>query len=192
MDNLDSKISARVERDLPTSFFLITSDGRTLRLPIASRSNKDPLNWSKAKRAAAYTTLFMHSITLWVLLQIPFFTLPAIVARFGRRVSNVEFSKEIKSYADHPLECWTSTIRLCPDCTCAMRRAWGLLLGPINSSTWSTEFNAIVDTDCYTWTLVGIASQYVCTTSCCYWAIRVCGRLLHRSRSMLVGYTGIN
>ena len=54
---------------LPGSVFLITSDGRTLRLPIPSPSPNDPLNWSSQKRVCALGALFFFTIVALVQVQ---------------------------------------------------------------------------------------------------------------------------
>jgi hypothetical protein len=54
---------------LPGSVFLITSDGRTLRLPIPSPSPNDPLNWSLWKRVCALGALFFFTTVGLVLVQ---------------------------------------------------------------------------------------------------------------------------
>jgi hypothetical protein len=54
---------------LPGSVFLITSDGRTLRLPIPSPYSNDPLNWTLRKRICALVALFFFTIIGLVQLQ---------------------------------------------------------------------------------------------------------------------------
>ena len=54
---------------VPGSVFLITSDGRTLYLPIPSPSPHDPLNWGVRKRFAALGALFFFAIISLVQVQ---------------------------------------------------------------------------------------------------------------------------
>ncbi|KAH9211215.1 major facilitator superfamily transporter [Leptodontidium sp. 2 PMI_412] len=54
---------------ISTSVFLITSDGRTLRLPIPSSSPKDPLNWDAAKRRLVLGNLFFFAMLAVMQLQ---------------------------------------------------------------------------------------------------------------------------
>jgi hypothetical protein len=58
-------------RDFSGSVFIISSDGRMLNLPIPTRSSRDPLNWSKIKRARAFISIFFFSMTGLVLVQGP-------------------------------------------------------------------------------------------------------------------------
>jgi MFS family permease len=58
-------------RDFSGSVFLISSDGRVLNLPIPTSSSRDPLNWSKGKRARAFIALSFFSMLGLVLVQGP-------------------------------------------------------------------------------------------------------------------------
>jgi hypothetical protein len=58
-------------RDFSGSVFIISSHGRMLKLPIPTRSSRDPLNWSKMKRARAFIAIFFFSIMGLVLVQGP-------------------------------------------------------------------------------------------------------------------------
>ncbi|KAF6814198.1 major facilitator superfamily transporter [Colletotrichum plurivorum] len=51
-----------VSADLAGSIYLITSDGKTLKLPMPSDSPSDPLNWSLRKRLVALAVLTLYSI----------------------------------------------------------------------------------------------------------------------------------
>ncbi|KAH7327523.1 major facilitator superfamily transporter [Rhexocercosporidium sp. MPI-PUGE-AT-0058] len=57
-----STTSKRETLDLTGSVFLISSDGRTINLPIPTNSALDPLNWSHSKRAGAFLALLFSSI----------------------------------------------------------------------------------------------------------------------------------
>lgn len=54
---------------LAGSVFLITSDGKTLSLPVPSQSPHDPLNWTWRKRAVALFPIVLFSILGLVLTQ---------------------------------------------------------------------------------------------------------------------------
>ena len=54
---------------ISTSVFLITSDGKTLQLPIPSSSPKDPLNWHPAKRRIVLGNVFFFAMLAVVQLQ---------------------------------------------------------------------------------------------------------------------------
>jgi hypothetical protein len=60
VDQIDP--SDRMSFILSGSVFVITSDGRTLRLPIPSPSPSDPLNWSLQKPVSALASLFFFAI----------------------------------------------------------------------------------------------------------------------------------
>ncbi|KAH7360469.1 major facilitator superfamily transporter [Rhexocercosporidium sp. MPI-PUGE-AT-0058] len=54
---------------ISTSVFLITSDGKTLRLPIPSSSPKDPLNWHPVKRRMILGNVFFFAMLAVLQLQ---------------------------------------------------------------------------------------------------------------------------
>ena len=54
--------SKRESYNLSGSTFLITSTGKTLKLPVASDSKADPLNWSRWKTAGALFALSLYSV----------------------------------------------------------------------------------------------------------------------------------
>jgi len=72
--------------DLASSVFLITSDGRTLSLPIPSKSHRDPLNWSKRKRAGALFSLMLFSVIGLTMVQGPSLMYEPLWAEFGDQV----------------------------------------------------------------------------------------------------------
>lgn len=51
------------------SVFLITSDGKTISLPIPSESSCDPLNWTWQKRAVALSTVGIFAYSALVVTQ---------------------------------------------------------------------------------------------------------------------------
>ncbi|KAL0942093.1 major facilitator superfamily transporter [Colletotrichum truncatum] len=51
-----------VSADLAGSIYLITSDGKTLKLPMPSKSPHDPLNWPLRKRVVALAVIMLYSI----------------------------------------------------------------------------------------------------------------------------------
>ncbi|KAH7329968.1 major facilitator superfamily transporter [Rhexocercosporidium sp. MPI-PUGE-AT-0058] len=57
----DSTQSKRDNSDFNGSVFLITSEGKTLNLPIPANDSHDPLNWTSKKRAISFATLLIFS-----------------------------------------------------------------------------------------------------------------------------------
>ncbi|PZC93593.1 MFS general substrate transporter [Pyrenophora tritici-repentis] len=57
-----AKLVKRESYDLSGSTFLITNDGKTLKLPIPSESKADPLNWSQWKTAGAIFSIALYSV----------------------------------------------------------------------------------------------------------------------------------
>ncbi|KAK0118586.1 hypothetical protein ONS95_007471 [Cadophora gregata] len=55
--------------DFSGSVFIISSDGKVLKLPIPTKSAQDPLNWSKWKQARAFLALYVFSISAESLTQ---------------------------------------------------------------------------------------------------------------------------
>lgn len=53
--------SKRESYNLTGTTFLITNDGRTLKLPVASESKNDPLNWGSWKTAGAMLSIVLFS-----------------------------------------------------------------------------------------------------------------------------------
>ena len=78
--------------DFSGSVFIISSDGRMLKLPIPTRSSRDPLNWSKMKRARAFFAIFFFSIVGLVLVQGPSLMFAPLGKEFSDEVSH-ELSK---------------------------------------------------------------------------------------------------
>ncbi|KAF4448400.1 mfs general substrate transporter [Fusarium austroafricanum] len=78
-----SSINAKCE-PLPTagSVFFVSSNGRVLRLPIPSRSYRDPLTWSWSKRLLAFLALLSFSIASAFELNLPGLLLIAIHNEF--------------------------------------------------------------------------------------------------------------
>ncbi|OHE98223.1 major facilitator superfamily transporter [Colletotrichum orchidophilum] len=63
MSRVSSRSGVRpASADLSGSIYLITSDGKTLKLPMASKSPNDPLNWSLPKRLLAMGVLMLYSL----------------------------------------------------------------------------------------------------------------------------------
>jgi hypothetical protein len=64
--------SVRAKREsynLSGSTFLITSNGRTLKLPVPSSSKADPLNWSLWKTAGAIFAIVLYSVVCLTAVQ---------------------------------------------------------------------------------------------------------------------------
>lgn len=56
-----STCAKRESYNLTGTTFLVTNDGRTLKLPVASESKADPLNWSNRKTAGAFFAIVFFS-----------------------------------------------------------------------------------------------------------------------------------
>ncbi|KAI6358954.1 hypothetical protein MCOR25_007217 [Pyricularia grisea] len=69
----------------PSSLFLITSDGRTLSLPIASPSPRDPLNWSIRCRFMIFFSLAIMGGISVTMLNAPAILRGAMGVEFGER-----------------------------------------------------------------------------------------------------------
>lgn len=72
--------------DLSGSVFLIGSNG-IISLPMPSRSARDPLNWSKWKRAMAFVALAWFSVVGLVLVQGASLMFEGLMAEFPPAVS---------------------------------------------------------------------------------------------------------
>jgi hypothetical protein len=64
-----SEKSTREYKAARSSVYLITSDGRTLELPIPSRSLNDPLRWSLLKRATVMGVISLFTVVGLILVQ---------------------------------------------------------------------------------------------------------------------------
>ncbi|EMD93147.1 hypothetical protein COCC4DRAFT_206258 [Bipolaris maydis ATCC 48331] len=62
--------------------FLVTNDGRTLKLPVASESKADPLNWSGLKTAGAFFAIVFYSAVCLTVAQAPAVMLDSIQNTF--------------------------------------------------------------------------------------------------------------
>jgi len=98
-------------RDFSGSVFLISSDGRMLKLPIPTSSSRDPLNWSKMKRARAFFAIFFFSIMGLVLVQGPSLMFVPLSEEFSEEVilyrlrskQRVPFADKINRTQDHSI-----------------------------------------------------------------------------------------
>lgn len=80
-------ISAKRESyDLTGSTFLVTNDGRTLKLPVASESKNDPLNWSRMKTAGAIFAIALFSVVCLTAAQAASVVLDGIQLSFEHEV----------------------------------------------------------------------------------------------------------
>ncbi|KAG8675922.1 hypothetical protein FPOAC1_001917 [Fusarium poae] len=79
-----SSPTAAKRESLPTagSVFFVSSNGRVLRLPIPSRSYRDPLTWSSTKRLLAFCALETLSIAASFALNLPGLLIRAIADEF--------------------------------------------------------------------------------------------------------------
>lgn len=71
------------------SVFLVTADGSVLKLPVSSRSARDPLNWSARKRAGAFFALLFNAIIVLVLIQIASVLLKPLAMEFTPKVTTL-------------------------------------------------------------------------------------------------------
>lgn len=78
--------------DLSGSVFLIGSNG-IISLPMPSRSPRDPLNWSKIKRAMAFVSLAWFSIVGLVLVQGASLMFGGLMAEFPPAVSRIFYAR---------------------------------------------------------------------------------------------------
>ena len=91
-----SSMSGRSKREsynLSGSTFLVTASDMTLKLPIPSNSDLDPLNWSRRKAAGAILAVAWYFVTASTVVQAPSLILPGIASEFGRQVrtTNLNF-----------------------------------------------------------------------------------------------------
>ncbi|CZR67806.1 uncharacterized protein PAC_17705 [Phialocephala subalpina] len=61
--------SKRDSHEFPGSVYLISSSGQMLSLPIPTSSPRDPLNWSKTRRSAAFISLMLFAVLSFVLVE---------------------------------------------------------------------------------------------------------------------------
>lgn len=78
--------SKRESYNLSGSTFLVTASGKTLKLPIPSDSDLDPLNWSRWKTACAIFAVAWYFVAASTVVQAPSVILPGIAREFGGQV----------------------------------------------------------------------------------------------------------
>jgi hypothetical protein len=83
-----SRQSKRESYNQIGSTFLITNDGRTLKLPVPSNSKADPLNWSRWKTAGALFSIALFSIVCLTAAQAASVVLDDIQRDFEHEVSS--------------------------------------------------------------------------------------------------------
>ena len=81
-----AKLVKRESYDLSGSTFLITHDGKTLKLPIPSESKADPLNWSRWKTAGAIFSIALFSVVCLTAAQATTVILDGVQAEFASEV----------------------------------------------------------------------------------------------------------
>ena len=86
MYNMPESISKHESRDLSGSVFLISADGKMLRLPMPSNSTRDPLNWTGKKRACALLALVFFSSLGLVETEAVSLLLPALLQEYPAKV----------------------------------------------------------------------------------------------------------
>jgi hypothetical protein len=77
----------RESYNLTGTTFLVTNDGRTLKLPVASESKADPLNWSDKKTAGAFFAVVLYSAICLTAAQAPGVMMDSIQSTFKDEVS---------------------------------------------------------------------------------------------------------
>lgn len=80
--------SKRESYNLAGSTFLITNDGRTLKLPMPSNSKADPLNWGRWKTAGALFAVALYSVVCLTAAQAASVILNSIQKEFQDEVSS--------------------------------------------------------------------------------------------------------
>lgn len=94
----------RESYNLTGTTFLITNDGRTLKLPVASESNADPLNWSDLKTAGAFFAIVFYSAVCLTAAQAPAVMLDSIQNTFKhevRRIGLFHMNTLLTNFAEH-------------------------------------------------------------------------------------------
>lgn len=84
-----SSMSDRRKResyDLSGSTYLVTASGITLKLPIPSDSDLDPLNWGRWKAAGAMFAIAWYFVAASTAIQAPSVILPGVAREFGAQV----------------------------------------------------------------------------------------------------------
>ncbi|KAH7129186.1 major facilitator superfamily transporter [Dactylonectria macrodidyma] len=82
-----SASSRRDSLDLPGSVFLISGDGRILRLPMPSNSPSDPLSWSPAKRFIALGALVLYSVVALLNVQAASLMYKPLLKEFSNEIT---------------------------------------------------------------------------------------------------------
>ncbi|KAK0099239.1 hypothetical protein ONS96_008473 [Cadophora gregata f. sp. sojae] len=77
-----SMTSKRETMDLTGSVYLITSDGETIKLPIPTKSRRDPLNWGMWKRVWAFAALLLSAISSFGVVQVVSLVLQPLVLEY--------------------------------------------------------------------------------------------------------------
>lgn len=75
--------------DFSGSVFLISSNGKILKLPIPSESPDDPLSWSKKRRFLIFTVLTAYAILPLALIQAPGNLMKAFLKEFAQAVCSL-------------------------------------------------------------------------------------------------------
>ena len=90
----ESQVSSAAERskhesfDFAGSVFLITDEGKTLHLPMPSKSKHDPLNWGKWKSVGAMVSLWWYSIANLTAVQAASLMMGGVTRDFSEQVSD--------------------------------------------------------------------------------------------------------
>lgn len=91
-DHSASRVGGRRKREsynLSGSTFLITASGKTLKLPIPSDSELDPLNWDRWKSTGALFAVAWYFVAASTVVQAPSVILQGVAVEFGSQVGSV-------------------------------------------------------------------------------------------------------
>jgi hypothetical protein len=122
------------------SVFLITSDGKTVSLPIPSESSCDPLNWKWQKRAVALSTVGIFAYSALIVTQGASVVSSGLAKEFspdvGCNVSRLFHYQPMLIDSDF-LDQRSFYYRSSHHRTYTVHGSWGLLVGAIDPRTWT-------------------------------------------------------
>lgn len=99
MTSSNDSISKHSSADLSGSVFLISADGRMLKLPIPARSYRDPLNWSTKKRLWALISITAFATIGLVVVEVPTLMIAQLTVDFPPSVrSSIKSKCHVRLY----------------------------------------------------------------------------------------------
>ena len=110
-DLAEAKKRKHESYNLSGSVFLVTGDGRTLKLPIPSESRHDPLNWGRWKTTGAMFALGLYSIVCLTAVQAASLMMHGILEDFREAVCSLphtQLTAPAVSLSNYP--CWLTMI----------------------------------------------------------------------------------